>query len=151
MPDSEEMKTIRPQSLFFMPGNVGTRHSDAAHDVGLEKTSPVGIGDFFKSLGLEYPEIVDENVRLRHAPDEFINAGSSRKIGRDSVHLRRWKFLQQRLTCRLHLRVGSAIEHDRGTGCGQALRDRKSDTRGGAGDNRALAAQIDVHDVRPVW
>src|SRR5882672_8762996 len=69
-------------------GKIAARKANAAQDVHFEKAEPVGIGNLEKWFGFKDSEIVDQDVRVRHLLEEFLNAvggtqvrGNASKVG----------------------------------------------------------------------
>ena len=60
--------------VFEHAWQIVAREADAAEDVDLEETEPLGVGDFGAGVRLEDSQIVDQNVGVRDLLCEGLDA-----------------------------------------------------------------------------
>ena len=76
------------------------RQADAAHDIGVEESLPVAVGDGVERLGLEDPEIVHQNVGLARALNEGGDAVRLGEIGGNAFDFRLRQAFQEAASSR---------------------------------------------------
>ena len=124
-----------------------TRQAHPAHEVDLDHLLPLVVPDLLERARLEDAEIVDQDRDVGEAVDRQLGT-----LGRAEI---RGERLQ--LCCRMsfgdgghrisHAGLGPAVDDHPRTLGGQCLGDGEADARGGAGDERQLAGELQIHGV----
>ena len=123
-----------------------TRQANAAHDVGIEVALPIFVGDRGELLGLEYPEVVDQNVGVGNTLDECGDTSRCREVGSNPVDFRLRHLFAKALLCSVNGLLVPSVDGDGGACRGKALRNREADARRGACYDCTLVRELDLHD-----
>ena len=124
---------------------VVAREADAAHDVDLEQTVPLGVGNFEGRLALVDAEVVDEDVDLRRVGE--YGGGSLRggAIRSDAVQTCPRDFLADGRHRLVHVRLLAAGDGHMRTFPSEALGNGVADAAGGARHERTPTLKLQIH------
>jgi hypothetical protein len=128
-------------------GDVMAAQPNAAQHVGLEEAEPVGIADLLERLGLEDPEIVDQDVHQRKLPHQLGASCRPTEISSDALHLRSGHLALQLFYRLAHPLRRAAVDGDPRPFRGKRACRGETDPGGGAGHQRAFAVQPQVHTI----
>src|SRR6185312_6310808 len=114
---------------FSHPRQKRPAEADAGHDVDLEETQPVVVGNFFEGLGFEDAEVVDEDVNVAEPADEGGAAFFVAEIAGDAFDAGVGHFGVQFVNGKGDALFRAAIDDDAGAFAGEAFGDGKTDSR----------------------
>ena len=125
--------------VLFHRADVVPAEPHAAQHVHFEEASPIVIGDLGECFRLEDPEIVYQDVHLRKLRDELACSGFSCEIRRDSMSG------AAALDRGADPLFRSPVYDDGSAFFRERLRDRQSNTGGGAGYECGFAFEFEIH------
>jgi hypothetical protein len=125
------------------------REAHARQDIGIEHALPVFIGDSEGVLDFKDADIIDQDIDIPRRLDDgcrplgrggVAGSGNQRGLGAGDggADLRDRRFDIGGL---------AAVDRDRGAALGELARDGKTDSLGGAGNQRAQPGKIDLHNI----
>ena len=129
---------------------IVTRQPDAAHDVDVEEVLPVAIRNLGKGFRLEDTDIVDQDIGVACPGDEGRDALGAGEIARRCLDSRFWLLFNQAGFRAVHGFLAASVDDHCGAGLRKSARNGEADASRRSGDDGALAAQIDVHEINPV-
>ena len=126
----------------------GAGEADAAQDIDLEESHPVGVGDVLEGLRLENPEVVDEDVDFGMAARQILGRPGRPEIAGEA----------DQITAGLGLERGNrlvdvarraAVDDHAGSLARKVRGDGGANARGAARHQRPLAVEFEVHASLP--
>ena len=110
---------------------------------------PVAVGDLEERLRLEDAGIVDENIDRAQLPHQAIDLGGAADIAGDAGY-RGFRLARDALHRFVDLSLAAPVDDHRGAFTCETLGNGETDALRGAGDKRALAAELEIHGQPPL-
>src|SRR5438093_4179520 len=134
MPDSLEMKTIRPQLRFFINGRYARLSRTPLITLTSKNRNHSGSEIWLERLWFENSKIIHQHIHVWKTSDHFIGAGCAAEIDGDPFKLRAGVVRTNPLDRGLHPVICATVHDDARTFTGETIRNRETDPSRRAGD-----------------